>query len=70
MTESHSTFNKSVSWLELESDPGLFTFLIEDFGVSGVQVEEIYDLSKPPDELKMLTFFIFLYFYKPLIKYI
>ncbi|GFO23217.1 ubiquitin carboxyl-terminal hydrolase [Plakobranchus ocellatus] len=34
-------------WLELESDPGLFTLLLEDFGVDGVQVEEIYDLQKP-----------------------
>ncbi|ESO02674.1 hypothetical protein HELRODRAFT_188801 [Helobdella robusta] len=34
-------------WLELESDPGLFTLLVEDFGVEGVQVEEIYDLQKP-----------------------
>ncbi|KAG5676580.1 hypothetical protein PVAND_006403 [Polypedilum vanderplanki] len=34
-------------WLELESDPGLFTLLLEDFGVNGVQVEEIYDLKKP-----------------------
>ncbi|XP_022081127.1 ubiquitin carboxyl-terminal hydrolase BAP1-like [Acanthaster planci] len=34
-------------WLELESDPGLFTLLVEEFGVQGVQVEEIYDLQKP-----------------------
>lgn len=33
-------------WAELESDPGLFSLLIEDFGVVGVQVEEIYDLQK------------------------
>ncbi|CAB4025562.1 Ubiquitin carboxyl-terminal hydrolase BAP1 [Paramuricea clavata] len=34
-------------WLELESDPGVFLLLIEEFGVHGVQVDEIYDLSKP-----------------------
>jgi len=34
-------------WLELESDPGLFTLLLGDFGVRGVQVEEVYDLQKP-----------------------
>ncbi len=26
---------------------GLFSLLLEDFGVQGVQVEEIYDLQKP-----------------------
>jgi ubiquitin carboxyl-terminal hydrolase BAP1 len=26
---------------------GLFTLLLEDFGVNGVQVEEVYDLKKP-----------------------
>ncbi|RWS24024.1 ubiquitin carboxyl-terminal hydrolase calypso-like protein [Leptotrombidium deliense] len=36
----------SDGWLELESDPGLFTLLVEDFGCKGVQVEEIYDLQK------------------------
>ncbi|KAF4522992.1 hypothetical protein B566_EDAN009584, partial [Ephemera danica] len=33
----------SNGWLELER---LFTLLLEDFGVKGVQVEEIYDLQK------------------------
>jgi len=36
-------------WLELESDPGLFTLLVEDFGVKGVELEEIYDLQQPLD---------------------
>ncbi|KAH8348788.1 hypothetical protein KR084_011155 [Drosophila pseudotakahashii] len=34
-------------WLELESDPGLFTLLLKDFGCHDVQVEEVYDLQKP-----------------------
>lgn len=46
-------------WLELESDPGLFTLLLEDFGVKGVQVEEIYDLHKPLDS--QVYGFIFLF---------
>ena len=29
---------------------GLFTLLLEDFGVKGLQVEEIYDISKSADE--------------------
>lgn len=37
----------SEGWLELESDPGVFTLLLEDFGCKGIQVEEIYDLAKP-----------------------
>lgn len=49
----------SSSWLELESDPGLFTLLIDDFGVKGVQVEEIYDLSKPLEN--SIFGFIFLF---------
>ena len=40
--------NLADGWLELESDPGLFTLLLEDMGVEGVQVEEIYDLQAEP----------------------
>ncbi|CAF0829808.1 unnamed protein product [Brachionus calyciflorus] len=47
------------SWLELESDPGLFTLLVDDFGVKGIQVEEVYDLTKPLDN--SIFGFIFLF---------
>ncbi|KAL3316660.1 Ubiquitin carboxyl-terminal hydrolase bap1, partial [Cichlidogyrus casuarinus] len=46
-------------WYELESDPGLFTLLLEDFGVKGVQVEEVYDIQKPPTGI--IYGFIFLF---------
>ena len=31
-------YNLADGWLELESDPGLFTLLLEDMGVPDVQV--------------------------------
>lgn len=46
-------------WLELESDPGLFTLLIEDLGVRGVQVDEIYELSKVPADPVFGFIFLF-----------
>ena len=36
-------------WRELESDPGLFSLLMEDFGVRGIKVEEVYDIGKKFD---------------------
>ncbi len=38
--------NVCTEWMELESDPGLFTLLLEDMGVEGVKVEEVYDVTQ------------------------
>lgn len=46
-------------WLELESDPGLFTLLIEDFGVKGIAVEEVYDISEKPNGSVLGFVFLF-----------
>lgn len=36
----------SLNWCLIESDPGLFTALIDGFGVTGLRFEEVYDLSE------------------------
>ena len=59
MTGQTSVLHLTDGWLELESDPGLFTLLLEDMGVPGVQVEEIYDLGSSLDEQALGFIFLF-----------
>ncbi len=48
-------------WLELESDPGVFSLLVEDYGVRGVKVEEIYDISQQFESQVFGFVFLFRY---------
>lgn len=51
--------SRSGSWFELESDPGLFTLLVHEYGADAVQVDEVYDINK---EIKGPVYgFIFLF---------
>lgn len=51
--------SRTGSWLELESDPGLFTLLVHEYGAEGVQVDEVYDIYK---EIKSPVYgYIFLF---------
>nr|XP_040575975.1 ubiquitin carboxyl-terminal hydrolase calypso-like [Lepeophtheirus salmonis] len=63
MNNGNDVYNLVDGWLELESDPGLFTLLCEDMGIPEVQVEEIYDLEslKGDEEEEPILGFIFLF---------
>lgn len=59
--ELEKLYRLSDNWLELESDPGVFTLLVNDFGCTEVEIEEIYDINLP---FKNKVFgFIFLFNY-------
>lgn len=52
-------YNLADGWLELESDPGLFTLLLEDMGVPDVQVKILSKHLNIFELINNLIIFIF-----------
>ena len=48
-------------WCTIESDPGVFTALINEIGVRGVSVEELYDINQPLPQKVFGLIFLFKY---------